>query len=184
MSLSLYSVHAFLILDNEGKRVLANYYTRNQDSASQKKYSNLKDQRKFETSLFKKTSKGKGSDIILYDGNVVLFRYFPDIIVYVVGDAEENELLLNSVLEAFSDSVASILRAPLEKRSIIENIDCIALVLDEIIDDGIILEVDTEKITFRVSKRSNDMGELQINEQTILQAYNTAKERIARSLLS
>lgn len=49
---------------------------------------------------------------------------------------------------------------------------------------SIVLEVDPEKLNLRVTKRGPDSSEIQINEQSILQAYNTAKERITRSLLA
>ena len=49
-------------------------------------------------------------EIILYDNQVVLYRNSIDVFFYVVGSVEENELILSSILNAFYDSVASLLR--------------------------------------------------------------------------
>jgi hypothetical protein len=40
-----------------------------------------------------KTAK-QTTDIILYDGKVVVFKMESDVMLYVVGSAEENEVLL------------------------------------------------------------------------------------------
>jgi hypothetical protein len=43
--------------------------------------------------------------------------------------------------------------------------------------------VDEELIVSRVSKRGIDNMDVVLNEQTLMQAYQTAKERLASSLL-
>lgn len=55
---------------------------------------------------------------------------------YVIGPAGENELMLSSVLGAFYDAVALLLRHQVEKRAILENLDLVVLALDETIDNG------------------------------------------------
>lgn len=44
--------------------------------------------------------------------------------------------MLQSVLSAFYDAVAMLLRHQVEKRSILENLDLVVLALDETIDNG------------------------------------------------
>lgn len=184
MSLSLYSVNAFFILDHEGKRVLAKYYTRAPNSYALKHYATQADQRKLEKAIFKKTSKGKCQEILLYEGNVVLYKKFSDVFIYLLGLSEENELLLSAALEGFCSTLTGLLNQPIDKRSIVEDIDSVAIALDEVIDDGVVLEVDPELVLMRVTQRAPDSSDIQLNEQSLLQAYNTAKERITRSLLA
>jgi hypothetical protein len=74
-------------------------------------------------------------------------------------------------------------RHQLEKHSIQGYYDTVVLALDECIDDGIILEVDADQIASRVSKRTLDGIDMVLTEQTLMQAYQTAKERLASSLL-
>lgn len=49
-------------------------------------------------------------EIILYDNQVVLYRSNIDIYFYVVGSAEENELILLSMFNTFYDAVSNLLR--------------------------------------------------------------------------
>lgn len=58
-------------------------------------YPTLKDQKAFEKGLLEKTAKST-QDIILYDNRIVLFKTESDIQMFVVGSAEENEILLYS----------------------------------------------------------------------------------------
>ena len=62
MSLSLYSVQAFIALDTEGSRVLAKYYRpKSHPQAESKEFLALKDQKAFEKGLWQKTKKPGGT---------------------------------------------------------------------------------------------------------------------------
>jgi hypothetical protein len=66
MNLSLYSVTAFIVLDTDGHRVLAKYYspkarTQLGEPDLNKGLQNLKEQRAFEKGLFAKTKKPGGA---------------------------------------------------------------------------------------------------------------------------
>ncbi|KII95507.1 hypothetical protein PLICRDRAFT_150273 [Plicaturopsis crispa FD-325 SS-3] len=182
MNLSLYSVSAFLILDTEGHRVLAKYYhpTGHPDGEA-KHLLTLKEQRAFEKGLWQKTKKA-GGDIILYDAHLAVYRHSLDLIFYIVGGPSENELMLHSALGAFADAVHMLLRNSVEKRSVLENLDLVLLCLDETIDDGVIVETDSTTIASRVSRPRADTTEIVINEQTIMSAYQTVKEKMQQRI--
>ena len=57
-----------------------------------------------------KTNK-QSSDIILYDGRVVVFKMEGDVMLYVVGGGEENEILLFGVVLALRDSLSILLKS-------------------------------------------------------------------------
>ncbi|KAI7869104.1 Longin-like domain-containing protein [Mucor mucedo] len=174
VNLSLYSIKAVILLDAEGNRVLAKYYgTEN---------TTLKQQKQFEKGLFDKTKRAQG-EVILYDNQVVLYRSNIDIFFYVVGSMEENELILLSMLNAFYDAVSTLLRYQVEKRSVMDNLDLVILCLDETVDGGIILETDSNAIVSRVSKPRMDMVDIPFSEQTLMQAYQSAKDKFANQLL-
>ena len=66
MNLSLYAVNAFIVLDTDGHRVLAKYYspkgrTQLGEPDLNKGLINLKEQRAFEKGLFSKTKKPGGA---------------------------------------------------------------------------------------------------------------------------
>lgn len=120
MALSLFSVNAILILStDDSSRILAKYYNAPHPPAGTpanatnypgaNPYPNLKDQKAFEKGLLEKTAK-QTSDIILYDNRVVVFKMESDVMLYVVGGADENEILLYNVILALRDSLNILLK--------------------------------------------------------------------------
>lgn len=117
MALSLYSVVGILILAADGSpdasRSFAKYYSAPHTSTVQptptQPYSTLKEQKAFEKGLLEKTAKAT-SDVILYDNKVVVFKNESDVMLYVVGGAEENEILLYNVILALRDTLSILLK--------------------------------------------------------------------------
>jgi len=182
MNLSLYSINAFVILDSEGHRVMAKYYRpKNHPDGEPKGLLTLKEQRAFEKGLWQKTKK-PGGDIILYDSHLAVYRNSLDVIFYLITGPSENELMINSALNALCDAISLLLRGQVEKRGVLENLDLVLLCLDETIDDGIIVDTDSTAIASRVSRPKPDTTEIVINEQTILNAYQTVKEKMAQRI--
>lgn len=56
-----------------------------------------------------KTNKSTG-DVILYDNRVVVYKMEGDVMLYVVGGPEENEIMLFSVILALRDSLSILLK--------------------------------------------------------------------------
>ncbi|EEB99060.1 hypothetical protein MPER_01323 [Moniliophthora perniciosa FA553] len=165
MNLSLYSINALIITDTEGQRVLAKYYRpKSHPQGESKDLSTLKEQKAFEKGLWAKTKK-PGGDIILYDGKLAVYKHTLDLIMYFIASPSENEIMLMTALNSLTDAMSSVLRGQLEKRSILENLDLILLCLDETIDDGIIVETDSNAIASRVTRSSPETTEININEQ-------------------
>lgn len=122
-NLSLFAVNAILILATDDRsRILAKYYSAPHQvpNANPKSganpYPTVKEQKAFEKGLLEKTNK-QSSDIILYDGRVVVFKMEGDVMLYVVGGAEENEILLFGVVLALRDALAILLKSVLHPSS-------------------------------------------------------------------
>ena len=49
-------------------------------------------------------------EILMLNNCIVIFRNSPDVIVYVIGSADENELILNSVMNGFYDALYRLTR--------------------------------------------------------------------------
>ena len=118
--LSLFSVNAVLIMStDDSSRIFAKYYSpphppagtpaNSTDYAGANPYPNVKDQKAFEKGLMDKTVK-QTSDIILYDNRVVVFKLEGDVMLYVVGGSDENEVLLYNVVVALRDTLGLLLR--------------------------------------------------------------------------
>ncbi|KAB8345994.1 hypothetical protein FH972_023046 [Carpinus fangiana] len=194
---SLFSVNAIIILStDDSSRVLAKYYNAphppqgiapgSTNYSGANPYPQLKDQKAFEKGLLEKTAK-QNSDVILYDNRVVVFKMESDVMLYVVGSADENEILLYNALLALRDSLNILLKSSTDKRTIIENYDLVSLAIDEIVDDGIILETDPVVVASRVSRPpAQDMqsmrGGIDLSEQGLLNAWEFGKMKLGERL--
>jgi len=157
--LSLYSVNAIVILSSEdGSRIFAKYYTPPHHAAgqtgtsSENPYPDKTAQTRFEKGLLAKTAKQNGGDCLLYDQRVVCYKLESDVAIYVVGGLEENEVMLWTVLLALRDSLHLLFKQSVDKRTIIENCDLVSLAIDEIVDEGVVLETDPTIVVQRCSK--------------------------------
>lgn len=72
--------------------------------AAKTPYPDVKAQKAFEKGLLEKTAK-QNADIILYDNRIVLYKAESDVMMYVVGGVEENEIMLYNVVLALRDSL-------------------------------------------------------------------------------
>ncbi|VEU22112.1 DEKNAAC103125 [Brettanomyces naardenensis] len=181
---SLYSVEAVAILDNEGRRLFAKYYKAPHEDAVEDIVLNEKKQLQFEKDLFAKTFK-QGNDIILFDNHAVVYREFPDCVLYVIGSLNENEVLLYNVLQGLSGALEIVLKNSVDKGSIQESYDLVVLTVDETVDDGIVLETDSTAIASRVTNApTEDVANIKIDlsERGLLNAFNFARKNISDRL--
>jgi len=174
---SLYSIKGLAILDNDGNRVIAKYYNN--------AFTTVKEEKAFEKGLFNKTRKAN-SEIILHDGMISVYRSNVDLFFYVMGGTDENELMLVNVLNCLYDVVNTILRKQVEKRALMDNMDTTLLAVDEICDQGVIMETDAVAVCERVMLRSDDYA-TQFSEQSVgqlgYQMIKSAREQFQWSLL-
>ncbi|KAK5115708.1 hypothetical protein LTR62_000797 [Meristemomyces frigidus] len=193
-NMSLFSVNAILLLTtSDSSRILTRYYSpphiptnaQNDNYPGANPYKTQKDQKAFEKGLMDKTAK-QTSDVILYDNRVVVFKMESDVMMYVVGGAEENEIMLYNVILALRDSLNILLKNSVDKRTLIENYDLASLCVDEIIDDGIILETDPVIIASRVSRPPAqdvpNMQGLDLSEEGLLKIYQFGKQKLGERL--
>eukprot|EP01064_Diplonema_japonicum_P028822 TRINITY_DN451_c3_g1_i1.p1 TRINITY_DN451_c3_g1~~TRINITY_DN451_c3_g1_i1.p1 ORF type:complete len:198 (+),score=52.77 TRINITY_DN451_c3_g1_i1:65-595(+) len=144
----MHHIQGVVLLDGEnGKRLFAKYYKEPFEG-------NLEKQLAFETKLYGKTHNGgaigapkDGGDITLVDSHTVVFRLDPEVYMYVIGSLSENEIMISSVLVCLDDTLRQLLgRNSIDKRDLLENFDLLVLVVDEMIDDGIILQNSSEEV--------------------------------------
>ncbi|KAF4992576.1 coatomer zeta subunit [Fusarium heterosporum] len=186
--MSLFTVQAILILSTEdGSRIFAKYFQSPHSapnapaSASANPYHDVKSQKAFEKGLIEKTAKQTG-DIILYDNRIVLYKMESDVMMYVVGSVDENEILLYNTILALRDSLHLLFKQSVDKRTIVENYDLVSLAIDEIVDDGIILETDPTIIVQRVSRAPTQdlpVGRIDLSEQGVNNLAQLGKSKLA-----
>ncbi|XP_043911240.1 coatomer subunit zeta-2 isoform X2 [Protopterus annectens] len=154
---TLYTVKAIFILDNDGNRLLAKYY----DDT----YPSTKEQKNFEMNVFNKTHK-TDCEIAFLEGRTIVYKSSVDLFFYVVGSSDENELMLMAVLNCLFESFNLMLRKNVEKRYLLDNLDGAFLLVDEIIDGGVILESDAQQVVQKVNFRVDDSP---LSEQSMAQ---------------
>ncbi|XP_058739177.1 coatomer subunit zeta-2-like [Vicia villosa] len=166
-----------LLLDSEGKRVAVKYFSDDWPTNSSKLA--------FEKFVFTKTLKTNArteAEITLLDDNIIIYKFVQDLHFFVTGSDDENEIVLASVLQGLYDAITLLLRNNVDKREALENLDLILLCLDEIVDGGMILETNGPLIAEKVTSHNID-ADSPLSEQTLTQAWASAREHLTRTLL-
>lgn len=182
-NLGLYAVDALLILDTEGSRLFAKYYAPPKVE-SDGPLQTLKHQHQFEKSLFAKTSK-QNAEIILFENYIVVYKEVADILIYVVGGLDENEVALSTVLEGFREALDKILNFQVDKKAVMEHYDKVCIAVDETIDDGVILETEATTIAARTSrapKNEPSLKNIDFSEKGLFNAFQLARGKLAERL--
>ena len=179
---SLYSVKAILVLDNDGKRLISKYY----DNIT---FPSKENQLNFESKLYEKTNRSD-AEILLFENFTIVFKSNVDLMFFVIGSCDENELILSQVLECLYDCVSDILRKNIEKSELLAEYSTVLLAIDNMIDKGVILETDCDEVLDTLPGRYSGSGSSAMNalasgknlknisEMTTGQLFQSAKNLI------
>ncbi len=167
--------------DNEGGRIVAKYF----DRAA---YPDALAQGEFEKRLFKKTraaaaaaSRQVEAEIQLVDSMTVVYKVAGDITFFIVGDVEENELILVALLDALTDAVAHLLKGIVDKRMVMNHLELLLLAIDELVDGGVPFELDAGAIEARVMLRGAVPDSISsYQEMTLGQLADKARDKLAK----
>ena len=146
--MSLKEIKAVLILEDSANRILVRYYDAKRDA--------LKEQKEFEKTLCKKIRQQKGGTtrIMIHSGTVVVVEIVANIFFCVVSSMQSNELITEHVVIILMKTLTKVFYGEewdrMDAQALMEKLDILALVLDEIIDNGMILEEDSDVIAKRV----------------------------------
>ncbi|SCM05746.1 coatomer subunit zeta, putative [Plasmodium chabaudi adami] len=176
---------------NQGGSNLMNsnqlYSKENMNSFYDETYNDLKtvdDQKQFEHDIVDKIKKMSSLmneiEILVSNQYIILCLPVNDIYIFVVGDENSNELVLYEVMKAIQDSLNNITNNNIGKKQLIDKLDSVFLLFDEIIDNGIIMETNSNIIVNRLYMNEGDIQDL----TSLNQAISSAKDNIIRSLLS
>ena len=200
-------VRGVLVLEQmSGARINAKYFAPDLAKSPEKQLA-------FEKKLFAK-SVGAASasgfaepEVMVMDNHLVVYMAGVDVMFYVMGSQSENELILVSVLEAIVETLRNVLRNHVDRNTILDNLELLLLTIDEIVDQGSILETDATVLARRVMLRNPDgtptapfvtgpggagasgsgvggggpgMGAASISELTLAGALNAARDHLVR----
>lgn len=107
----------------------------------------------FEKRIFKKartSPTGEDAEVAIVDEFTCVYKTQTDLIAVLIGDASENELLLEAALDAIVGSFAALLKKGVTKAQVYKFLPRVLLALDEVLDSGAILSLDVAAIADRV----------------------------------
>ncbi|EGV61213.1 Golgi-to-ER vesicle coat component [Yamadazyma tenuis] len=185
-NISLYTITSCLILDKDGKRLYGKYY---QTQTLHPELTTLAQQVEFEKKIFDKINR-VNQDILLFNSNLVVYKQVNDVLLIIVANLDENESLIYQLLSNLNDSLNILLDNTLDKVTILEKYDMVSLCVDEAIDDGVILEIDSSVLVSRVTNPPSgaslgqdlNLNKIDISEKGFLNALSFASKKIGERL--
>ena len=150
-------IKALVVVDSDGTRIISRYYNANLPT--------LAEEHAFEKKLFDKTKTTNAKaepEITMFDNMVVIYRHSCDVWFYVVGSQAENELILVNALSALYDALSSVLHTTPDKQSLLERFDMLLLAIEELVDGGMILEMDPSAIANRIRMKGSEGTETEV----------------------
>ena len=157
-------IRGVVVLDIEGRRIIGKYFnttnTQLETNASQKQFERqlfLRSNR--QTAAGSKTVGPSGSayenDIMIIDSYVAVFRCYSDMTCYILGCADDNELILGQAMDCLHECLDKIFKGNIERKSLINTMSVVILLIDEMIDTcGILMHTDSKVIRDRIATRS------------------------------
>ena len=149
-----------LILDNSGKRIYCNYYT--------KDYDTMESQLDFEYRLSKITATYSVDktdiDIFNYETYNIICKIEKEIAIFIGQDENDNEILLEQFFKMFETQLFNFVGDNLSREKILNHYNEIVLLIDEMITGGITLNIDEHSLYNRIknvekSQKSNDKAQ-------------------------
>eukprot|EP00418_Pyrodinium_bahamense_P073067 CAMPEP_0179078436 /NCGR_PEP_ID=MMETSP0796-20121207/35126_1 /TAXON_ID=73915 /ORGANISM="Pyrodinium bahamense, Strain pbaha01" /LENGTH=196 /DNA_ID=CAMNT_0020775741 /DNA_START=59 /DNA_END=649 /DNA_ORIENTATION=+ len=187
---SLCQVLAILVLDADGGRLAVKY-----SSLCKKEiWPTTKQQLAFEKRVVSKLPKPSTTrseiDVAIIDDYTVIYQACNDVFVCAVSTNAENELVVLQLVEGIYSSISncaqgsSFLSSGLTKQLVLDSLSDVLFVLDEVTDDGIIMETEEEKICARIKMIDEaEATNAAQAEQMFQKATATASRKLLGSLI-
>ncbi|CAK0807669.1 unnamed protein product [Prorocentrum cordatum] len=190
MEEALCQVLALLVLDSDGERLAVKYSA----VARRELWPSVEAQVAFEKMIISKLPKlGSAKsevDVAVIKEYTVLFQACNDVVVCAVASSTENELAVMQLVEGIFSSAnncshaTNFLSTGLSKQLVLDKLSDVLFILDEVVDDGIIMETDEEKITARIKMIDETQVSQQAQaEEVFTKATQSAKQKLLSSLM-
>lgn len=113
----LHTVSAVIIMDNEGRHLISRYFSNPKPSDASKAASSaehtsstLSDQHKLEHHIWEVTRKRPLGQVAIIDGMIIVYKTNLDVMVFVVGRLDCNELMLGTILDAIYEALEALIK--------------------------------------------------------------------------
>ena len=140
-------INFIIFLDNDGNRLYSKFYD---------KISNTKE---FEIKLSKfvinNNIQRNDVDIFIFDNYTIVSKISPEIAIFIGSDENTNECLLVNFYDTLEYCLFNIIENSLTKEKLLKNYDKIVILIDELINDGLIMNINVDNID-KIIKLEND----------------------------
>mmetsp|Transcript_29511 Transcript_29511/g.80724 ORF Transcript_29511/g.80724 Transcript_29511/m.80724 type:complete len:196 (+) Transcript_29511:78-665(+) len=186
----LCQILALLVLDSDGNRLAVKYSS----IARKELWPGTKQQNCFEKRVISKLPKPTATksevDVAIIDDYTVLFQACNDVVVCAVATSTENELVVLQLVEGLYSAMStaaqstSFLSSGLTKQLVLDSLSDVLFILDEVTDDGIIMETEEERISARIKMvDETEATNAAQAEQMFQKATQSAKQKLLGSLI-
>jgi len=158
---NLHQIYAVWILDDSGGRLATRYAARSKEYLPDYK-AQIAFEKKVTAKISRPANDGAAEvDIVVVDDYMILYKSVNDIYICIVAPDTENEFILLTLLDGIFGSLhqaatgISMISSGLTKRSVLESLETVILILDEAQDDGVIMEVDSDSLLERVRMQAS-----------------------------
>ena len=73
--------------------------------------------------------------------------------IFIIGHIDDNELILGMLLDCMHECFDRIFRKGIERKSLIENMSGVILVIDELLDQGVIMHLEPSTVLARIDTK-------------------------------
>jgi hypothetical protein len=133
-------INFIIFLDNNGNRLYSKFYDKNLQ----------KNQKEFEINLSKfvinNNIQRNDVDIFIFDNYTIISKISPEIAIFIGSEENTNEILLVNFYDTLEYCLFNIIENSLTKEKLLKNYDKIVILIDELINDGLIMNVNVDNI--------------------------------------
>ena len=133
-------INFIIFFDNDGKRLYSKYYDQNL----------IKIQKEFEIKLSKfvinNNIQRNDVDIFIFEEFTIVSKISPEIAIFIGSSENTNECLLVNFYDTLEYCLFNIIENSLTKEKLLENYDKIIILIDELINDGLIMNINVDNI--------------------------------------
>lgn len=105
----------------------------------------------------------------------------------IISSPQESDLISATVLSTLDRTLSTLLERHMSERVMLNNLDMIGLAVDELTDQGLVIETDPTEIIRKINIRSDSVSDhlnMDSMEHTLSSALSLAKDQFLRSLRS
>lgn len=139
-----------LILDNSGQRIYTRYYD--------KKLDTIESQKELEKKICSSTDKLNvyKNDVDIFNLNeyLIISNISNEVAIFIGADEDDNEVLLSNFYDIFEKVILNIIQNGLSRERLLNNYEELIIAVDEMVNNGIVMNCDAEAIDDNISLRN------------------------------